>query len=48
MYTKYRSGLLMYLGTEVTEKCDLRLLSNYGILLEEYRELMLTIGGVEV
>jgi hypothetical protein len=48
MYTKYRSGLLMYLGTEVTEKCDLRSLSNYGILLEEYRELMLTIGGVEV
>ena len=48
MYTKYRSGLLMYLGTEVTEKCDLRALSNYNILLEEYRELMLTIGGVEV
>lgn len=48
MYTKYRSGLLMYLGTEVTEKCDLRSLSNYSILLEEYRELMLTIGGVSV
>jgi len=48
MYTKYRSGLLMYLGTEVTEKCDLRSLSNYNILLEEYRELMLIIGGVEV
>jgi hypothetical protein len=48
MYTKYRSGHLMYLGTEVTEKCDLRSLSNYNILLEEYRGLMLTIGGVEV
>jgi hypothetical protein len=48
MYTKYKSGHLMYLGTEVTEKCDLRSLSNYNILLEEYRELMLTIGGVEV
>jgi hypothetical protein len=48
MYTKYRSGLLMYLGTEVTEKCDLRSLSNYNILLEEYRELLFTIGGVEV
>lgn len=48
MYTKYRSGHLMYLGTEVTEKCDLRSLSNYNILLEEYRELMLTIGGVDV
>ncbi len=48
MYTKYKSGHLMYLGTEMTEKCDLRSLSNYTILLEEYRELMLTIGGVVV
>jgi hypothetical protein len=48
MYTKYRSGHLMYLGTEVTEKCDLRSLSNYNILLEEYKALMLAIGGIEV
>jgi hypothetical protein len=48
MYTKYRTGHLMYLGTEVTEKCDLRSLSNYNILLEEYKELMLAIGGIEV
>jgi hypothetical protein len=48
MYTKYREGHLMYLGTEITEKCDLRALSNYSILLEEYRELMLAIGGVKV
>jgi hypothetical protein len=48
MYTKYKSGHLMYLGTEITEKCDLRSLSNYSILLEEYRSLMLTVGGVEV
>jgi hypothetical protein len=48
MYTKYRSGHLMYLGTEVTEKCDLRSLSNYNILVEEYKELMLVIGGIEV
>ncbi|MCX6302439.1 MAG: hypothetical protein NTW82_09665 [Bacteroidia bacterium] len=48
MYTKYRSGHLMYLGTEVTEKCDLRALSNYNILLEEYKALMLAIGGIEV
>jgi hypothetical protein len=48
MYTKYRSGHLMYLGTEVTEKCDLRSLSNYNILVEEYKTLMLALGGVEV
>jgi hypothetical protein len=48
MYTKYRENHLMYLGTEVTEKVDLRALSNYNILLEEYKELMLVIGGVAV
>jgi hypothetical protein len=48
MYTKYRPGHLMYLGTEVTEKCDLRSLSNFDILLEEYRELMSVLGGVTV
>lgn len=48
MYTRYRSGHLMYLATEITEKFDLRTLSNYNILLEEYRSLMLAIGGVKV
>jgi len=48
MYTKYVNDHLMYLGTEVTEKCDLRALSNYSVLLEEYKSLMLAIGGVQV
>jgi len=48
MFTKYREGHLMYVGTEVTEKCDLRSLSNYSILLEEYKDLMREIVGVEV
>jgi len=48
MYTKYVNDHLMYLGTEVTEKCDLRALSNYPVLLEEYKSLMLAIGGVQV
>jgi hypothetical protein len=48
MYTKFRSGNLMYLGTEVTEKCDLRSLSSYCTLLEEYRDLILVLGGIEV
>jgi hypothetical protein len=46
MYTKYRDGHLMYLGTEVTEKCDLRSLSNYNTLLEEYFDLIKTITGI--
>lgn len=48
MYTKFRSDHLMYLGTEVTEKCDLRALSNYGQLVEEFKELLSTISPMEV
>jgi hypothetical protein len=44
MYSKFRNGHLMYVGTEVTEKCDLRALSNYGQLLEEFRELLAVIS----
>ena len=46
MYTKYRSDHIMYLGTTITEKVDLRMLSNYNILLEEFKDLILTLGGV--
>jgi len=48
MYTKYKSDHLMYLGTEVTEKVDLRSLNKYGLLLEEDKDLMLVIGGVKI
>jgi hypothetical protein len=44
MYTKFSNDRLFYLGTEVTEKCDLRALSNYGILVEEFKELLSTIS----
>ncbi len=44
MYTKFRNDQLFYLGTEVTEKCDLRAMSNYGILVEEFKELLSTIA----
>ena len=43
MYTKYRSGHIMYIGTEVTEKCDLRSLSNYDILVQQYEEMIKAI-----
>lgn len=48
LYTKFRSDLLMYVGTEVTEKCDLRSLSNYQSLLQEFKDMMKAITGVEV
>ena len=38
----------MYLGTEVTEKCDLRTLSNYGQLVEEFKELLAAISPTAV
>jgi hypothetical protein len=47
MYTKFRNDQLMYVGTEVTEKCDLRALSNYGQLVEEFKELMAHISVTE-
>jgi hypothetical protein len=40
MYSKYRDDHLMYLGTEVTEKCDLRSLKIYETLLMEFKQMM--------
>ncbi|MFC2089208.1 hypothetical protein ACFLT1_00420 [Bacteroidota bacterium] len=48
LFTKFRNDQLMYLGTEVTEKCDLRSLSNYADLVEEYKELLGEISGKAV
>jgi hypothetical protein len=48
MYSKYREGHMMYVGTEVTEKCDLRSLSNYQILVEQFKDLMKVIADVEI
>lgn len=42
LYSKYRNNQLSYVGTETTEKCDLRPLTNYGALVSEY-ELMLEL-----
>ncbi|MFO7828692.1 MAG: hypothetical protein R6V23_08740 [Bacteroidales bacterium] len=40
MYTKFRNDQLFYLGTEVTEKCNLKSLSNYDTLVSEYKDLI--------
>jgi hypothetical protein len=45
MYSKFRNDQLMYLGTEVTEKIDLRSLKNYETLLREFRYLLTLISG---
>lgn len=47
MYSKYRNDHLMYLGTEVTEKCDLRSLKNYEVLLMEFKLLLSAVTGTE-
>jgi hypothetical protein len=44
MYSKFRNDQLMYLGTEVTEKIDLRSLKNYETLLMEFRHLVTVIS----
>lgn len=45
MYTKFRGDQIMYIGTEVTEKCDLRSLHNYGSLVAQFRDMISTITG---
>ena len=45
LYSKFRAGHLMYSGTEVTEKCDLRTLSNYDCLVEEFEDMIRTVCG---
>ena len=47
MYTKLRNEQLFYLGTEVTEKCDLRSLSNYDQLLLEFQEMLNVLSPAE-
>jgi hypothetical protein len=46
MYTKFRNDHLMYVGTEVTEKCDLRSLHNYNNLVDQFRDMLNTIAGL--
>ena len=48
MYTKIKNERLFYLGTQVTEKCDLRVLSNYNLLLQEFQELLGVLSPTEV
>lgn len=45
MYSKFRNEQLMYLGTEVTEKVDLRSLKNYDTLLMEFKQLLITLSA---
>ena len=45
MYSKFRNDQLMYLGTEVTEKIDLRSLRDYETLLMEFRYLVSVISS---
>lgn len=45
LFTKKRFGHLMYLGTEVTEKCDLRSLSSYDILVDQFNDMLSSITG---
>ena len=45
LYSKFRGDHLMYVGTEVTEKCDLRSLHNYSILVDQFKDMLATIAG---
>jgi hypothetical protein len=47
MYSKFRNDQLMYSGTEVTEKCDLRSMKNYDTLLLEFKYLLTALAEKE-
>ncbi len=40
LFTKFQNNKALYVGTEVTEKCDLSALSNYSELVKEVNELL--------
>jgi hypothetical protein len=44
MYTKFRNDL-MYVGTEVTEKCDLRTLHNYATLVAQFKDMLSSLSN---
>ena len=44
LYSKFRNDQLMYLGTEVTERVDLRSLKYYETLLMEFRYILSVIS----
>jgi hypothetical protein len=46
MYTKFQNEQLHYIGTEVTEKCDLRCLHNYPLLVSQFHDMMSTFQVV--
>lgn len=47
MYTKFVNEKLMYVGTEISEKCDLTPLSNYGMLVEQFKDLVASFTSSE-
>ncbi len=48
LYTKWQNERLHYLGTEVTVKCDLRPLSCYGLLVDEFKEFLEVFGEKKI
>jgi hypothetical protein len=46
MYTKFQNDQLNYIGTEITEKCDLRSLHNYPLLVSQFHDMMSTFQVV--
>lgn len=45
LYHTSKGNHLIYNGSEVTEKCDLRTLRNYPLILSQFKDMVETIGG---
>jgi hypothetical protein len=46
LYHEAKGNHLIYNGSEVTEKCDLRTLRNYPLILSQFKDMVETIGGI--
>jgi hypothetical protein len=45
LYHMVKGNHLKFNGSEVTEKCDLRTLRNYPLILSQFKDMVETIGG---
>jgi hypothetical protein len=45
LYTKWDREMIHYVGTEARERCDLRSLSYYDLLVEELQEYFTCFGA---
>ena len=47
LYSKFSKGELFYTGTEISDKCDMSKLDNYGVLMNDFTEMIKVLNPKE-